>query len=1096
MLTIFRLCYKCTLLQSGPDRGAAEAKSSSPGGENEGRIFLKKFQAHPSSCQVEIKGFPSVHRAILENSRASFDELLGHNNALEAALKKHKKLTVLDVAAGCGRPHCLRSLVEKFGGSPFLEASESQPLHLAVEANCAESLAVLLDAGADVEEIAGESENVYEHKTPLQRAAGSDKRINCLKILIKRGAHTGCAESTGQSALHIAIRAGALACAKELLRSGASLEEVDSFGQTPIYAAIAIKDKDGLLLLLKNGADPNVENEKGETPLGLATWTDFQRGMQLLCAYNADVNRVSRLEGKSLAPLHIACLKSKFCDGTPKSLSSFSARFGLLMGLPNVDVNLRAPNGDCCTPLHLLVKEGKSKLLESFIKVCRPNLEEVDAKGDTAVVYAGKYSRPDCLEILIKKGATVKSKGVVFHRVSDIVKNNTLKCITLLAKRGADLNYLYWYDTPSGTIKTTPLCRAIIQNKQSYASMLIKAGADIHFMDKAGRTALHYCAIDSYSTILKELLDRGAQSNIMQLSGSGDTPLHIAARKEDLYQIYEFVTLHGLPAQQNLKGDLPLAPLSPDWQNYVRRNCLKNADGEEDEKIDIHQMVVDLQNEKTEQSPEDAASMSYFVDETLNVKGCISAAMTLIQGGSGTWKEFCDAVDHHSEHLIQALQLFLSTAIMVNCLEAVQFILSKKKLGLNQDFNKHPFLDSIRGRTNTIEILAELIDHGADVNCKDGVHGRTPLSRAAKSGSVENVELLLEKGAEIVFDKNDISPVHLAATHGHGCVLELLLEKDKDQLNSRTKFGSTPFHLACMSGSKEAVHALLERGADVHEVDNVGSTAMHFAVAESKGAWLVEFLIEKGLGHTVQNKDGDTPMHQAVLHRNVDAVRALIRAGADIHARNKESLTPLYLACTRRGDELLEVLLDAGAEVDGRNTFHWETALHLCARRDLKSKALLLIKKGAALNARDNRDFTPLEVASLHGSVKVGFILLKRLRNSPGLLNRLVPYNDFEGCTQHLHFLDLSILSIATCGDFRKSFLWSLRVEERPYNPDGLPANLAPTGGTTRLHPYLDLVGGKYREVTEEAIAKFELSFLKQGLDLTPVPRGKHHYLS
>jgi len=44
------------------------------------------------------------------------------------------------------------------------------------------------------------------------------------------------------------------------------------------------------------------------------------------------------------------------------------------------------------------------------------------------------------------------------------------------------------------------------------------------------------------------------------------------------------------------------------------------------------------------------------------------------------------------------------------------------------------------------------------------------------------------------------------------------------------------------------------------------------------------------------NKRGDTPLHFAVFHQDVDMVDFLIQNGADIHAKNELGYSPLEIA--------------------------------------------------------------------------------------------------------------------------------------------------------------------------------------------------------
>jgi ankyrin repeat protein len=73
-----------------------------------------------------------------------------------------------------------------------------------------------------------------------------------------------------------------------------------------------------------------------------------------------------------------------------------------------------------------------------------------------------------------------------------------------------------------------------------------------------------------------------------------------------------------------------------------------------------------------------------------------------------------------------------------------------------------------------LEMVKFLVEHGADVNCDDGL----PLMCSAEYGHLDIVKFLIEHGADIYIDKNNdigISALQMSASHGHLEVVKFLV---------------------------------------------------------------------------------------------------------------------------------------------------------------------------------------------------------------------------------------------------------------------------------------------------------------------------------
>jgi ankyrin repeat protein len=76
-----------------------------------------------------------------------------------------------------------------------------------------------------------------------------------------------------------------------------------------------------------------------------------------------------------------------------------------------------------------------------------------------------------------------------------------------------------------------------------------------------------------------------------------------------------------------------------------------------------------------------------------------------------------------------------------------------------------------------------LLDNGADLESKDKLHGRTPLSYAAENGHEAVVKLLFSQGADVAAkDNSGGTALRLAAENGHKGIMKLLVEQGADNV--------------------------------------------------------------------------------------------------------------------------------------------------------------------------------------------------------------------------------------------------------------------------------------------------------------------------
>ncbi len=123
------------------------------------------------------------------------------------------------------------------------------------------------------------------------------------------------------------------------------------------------------------------------------------------------------------------------------------------------------------------------------------------------------------------------------------------------------------------------------------------------------------------------------------------------------------------------------------------------------------------------------------------------------------------------------------------------------------------------------------------------------LMLAALKGYFPLVKLLVENDADV--NKPGWTPLHYAATAGNVPIIELLLENSA-YIDAESPNGSTPLMMAAMYGSPESVKTLIQAGADLNVKNQLGLTALDFAVRGNRQN--SKELIETGLQRETARK--------------------------------------------------------------------------------------------------------------------------------------------------------------------------------------------------------------------------------------------------
>lgn len=188
--------------------------------------------------------------------------------------------------------------------------------------------------------------------------------------------------------------------------------------------------------------------------------------------------------------------------------------------------------------------------------------------------------------------------------------------------------------------------------------------------------------------------------------------------------------------------------------------------------------------------------------------------------------------------------------------------------------------------------VGRILSAGHNVNCAD-YDRRTALHIATANGSVEVVRLLLNSRADIFFKDNFGNAALSNCPNSE--VRELLLQAAEQQANSlsRTK-------LAEQSDSEEEPEAELD-------------VFRHLATAARNGqVHILSSLVKAGASINATDQDGQSSLHSAASHGQLEAVIWLLSHRADPSLPDRKGVTPLAVATMYGHAEIAKRLAETG----------------------------------------------------------------------------------------------------------------------------------------------------------------------------------------
>lgn len=163
--------------------------------------------------------------------------------------------------------------------------------------------------------------------------------------------------------------------------------------------------------------------------------------------------------------------------------------------------------------------------------------------------------------------------------------------------------------------------------------------------------------------------------------------------------------------------------------------------------------------------------------------------------------------------------------------------------------------------------MKEVEATASDVNAKDS-KGRTPFHIAAYQRQRGVMKALAAKGADVnALEGQAYDAVTIAAVADDVATLKVALALGNRASNVTSPYDGTALIAAAHLGHDAVVRALIEAGAPLDHVNNLGWTALIEAIVLGDGGprhqATVRHLVEAGADRSIADRDGVTPLHHA-----------------------------------------------------------------------------------------------------------------------------------------------------------------------------------------------------------------------------------------
>lgn len=545
------------------------------------------------------------------------------------------------------------------------------------------------------------------------------------------------------------------------------------------------------------------------------------------------------------------------------------------------------------------------------------DLNKKDEKGRTVLYNLALKRKKDVIKLLLKSNIDINSEDMYGKTVLDeCIDKSDFMMISFLLENGASVNRL-------NSSHRTVLHDIALDGNYRIFQLLMDYNPDFNVKDSYGRTALFDAIQGGNLQILNEIIDNIKTLNT--IDQNHQSALFHAVLKEDIAL-----------ARALIKGGIDINIIDKFGQNVLFNAILQGSNNLEilalliQKDIDIN--IIDKENRNIldeilyindlQNSDEKELHDKYRLI-TKN-KEYLKITHLLIENGL--------EIDKHDNNDRTTFQKAIDNKNFANAKFLIQCGANINASDING--NNILALEVLKGYSN-YQMIDFLIDNGANIEQKD-LDEKNIVDKLVEI-------ILIQKGFKRV---DPFTEVKIEADEKYDLLLKKVLTYRPNLDIQRLDGRNVLFDLVSYNDF-DTLRNIINAGININIQDKRGNTPLFFMVEE--GLKILDkknrdlfierlvFFLKFRVDVDLQNEDGRTVFHQAVIADDLAVVEKLLTKKANLSLKDK----------------------------------HGRTALHHTQWNGNYKIARWLISSGADMNIPDNSGFTLLNYAAIFGHVKL-----------------------------------------------------------------------------------------------------------------------------